>query len=113
VTLYLLWLGHQSGIYGHNKLTAIYADASTEDASRARELGLPVLPPDNDGTTWIRSGSHLLKIIRTSRESLPGAKLATPAPDSEGAGPLLLHIFSLTHDELCDALTDDNFWAVG
>jgi hypothetical protein len=44
-------LGHHNG-KGRNKLAETYADASTEEASRARESDLPLLRPnDDDGTT--------------------------------------------------------------
>jgi hypothetical protein len=44
-------LGHQNA-KGRDKLAETYADASTEEASRARESDLPLLRPnDDDGTT--------------------------------------------------------------
>jgi hypothetical protein len=107
-----------NGPNGRNKPAEKYADASTQDASRARESALPLLQTGDDGTTWIRHGSHPLEMVRTMRDLdalrvLPGATPAAldhAAPDlGVVTNPLLLHISSLSHDELCDALTNDEF----
>jgi hypothetical protein len=122
-------LGHPGGGNGLNKLAERYADTATEDASRARESDLPLQPGDDDGTTWTRIGSHPLEMVKTMREldamrDLDASEvllLTTPTPaDLDPAAPteqaleitadpLLLHLFNLSHDELCDTLTNEDF----
>jgi hypothetical protein len=49
-----------------------YAQASTVDAARARESILPTLEQNNgDGTTWIRSITHAIPMVRSIRDISP------------------------------------------
>jgi hypothetical protein len=95
-------LGHSGEGNGRNKLVERYADAATEDASRARESNLPLRQPGGDGTTWTRTGSHPLEMVKTMRdlgavrdldasEVLPGATPAALHPTTPAL--LLLHLF--------------------